>query len=171
LERIPESYREPLILYYRNHESIEQVALALELSEEVVRQRLTRGRKLLLKEVLAFVEGALERTSPGPAFTKGVMAVLPVMAGSAKATAVSATYATTVAATKNAASLGLVGSGFAILGSGFVSARAVADNAKSQRERKFIFSLVGLQFGLICLYLVALVVLPPATIRPRHDDN
>jgi RNA polymerase sigma factor (sigma-70 family) len=159
LERIPESYREPLILFYRKHESIEQVALALELSEEGVRQRLTRGRKLLQKEVLAFVEGALERTSPGPAFTQGVMAMLPVMASSAKATALSATYATTVAATKNAASFGLVGSWFAILGSGFVSARAVADNAKSQRERKFIFSLVGLQFGLICLYLVVLVVL------------
>ena len=47
LERIPEIYREPLILFYREHESVQRVAQVLELSEEAVRQRLSRGRKLL----------------------------------------------------------------------------------------------------------------------------
>ena len=59
LERIPEIYREPLILFYREHQSIEAVAQNLELTEDAVKQRLSRGRKMLHEQVLAFVEGAL----------------------------------------------------------------------------------------------------------------
>ena len=57
IERIPESYREPLVLFYREHQSVENVAAALDLSEDAVKQRLSRGRKLLHEQVLAFVEG------------------------------------------------------------------------------------------------------------------
>jgi len=77
LENIPEAYREPLILFYREHQSIQHVAETLELSDEVVRQRLSRGRKLLQKQVIAFVEGALEQTAPSQAFTLSVMSALP----------------------------------------------------------------------------------------------
>jgi RNA polymerase sigma factor (sigma-70 family) len=157
LERIPETYREPLILFYRQHESVEQVALALELSADTVRQRLVRGRKLLQEEVLTFVEGALGRTSPGPAFTQVVLSALPVAASSAKATGVSATVAAGGAAAKSAAILGSVGSLFALLGSGFVSARAVADGTtKSLRERKFTFLMVSIQSGLLVLFFAAI---------------
>ena len=65
IERIPKSYREPLVLYYREHQSVENVAAALDLTEDAVKQRLSRGRKLLHEQVLTLVEGALERTSPG----------------------------------------------------------------------------------------------------------
>src|SRR4051812_24607264 len=41
---IPELYREPLILFYREHQSVERVAATLELSEDAVKQRLSRGR-------------------------------------------------------------------------------------------------------------------------------
>ena len=74
LERIPEIYREPLILFYREHQSIESVAAALELSEDAVKQRLSRGRKLLQEEVQAFVENTLRRTAPGEAFSGAVLA-------------------------------------------------------------------------------------------------
>src|SRR5437879_8960025 len=84
IERIPESYREPLVLYYREHQSVENVAAALDLSEDAVKQRLSRGRKLLQEQVVAFVEGALERTSPGKAFTIGVLAAIPAVPLSAK---------------------------------------------------------------------------------------
>ena len=47
IERIPENYREPLVLYYREHQSVENLAAALDLSEDAVKQRLSRGRKLL----------------------------------------------------------------------------------------------------------------------------
>ena len=85
---IPETYREPLILFYREHQSVESVAQALDLSEEAVHQRLSRGRKLLQEQVLAFVEGALERTNPGRAFTLAVLASLPALTQSAKAVVV-----------------------------------------------------------------------------------
>ncbi len=85
LEQIPETYREPLVLFYREHQSIERVAAILEVSEETARQRLSRGRKLLQERVIAFVEGALVQTAPGPLFTLGVLAALPAMTFSAKA--------------------------------------------------------------------------------------
>ncbi len=154
LERIPETYREPLILFYRQHKSVEQVALALELSEDTVRQRLVRGRKLLHEQVLAFVEGALGKTSPDQAFTQGVLAALPMAATSVKATALGATLAAGGAVAKSAvAALGSLGGGFAMLGGGWVTARAEADNAKSLRERKFMFPMAGLQLMVVLLFL------------------
>lgn len=93
LERIPETYREPLVLFYREHQSIESVAADLDLSEEAVRQRLSRGRKLLQEQVLSFVEGSLERTRPGKTFTVGVLAALPLLALGPKAAATSAATA------------------------------------------------------------------------------
>jgi len=108
LEQIPETYREPLVLFYREHQSIERVAAILALSEEAARQRLSRGRKLLQERVVAFVEGALEQTTPGPAFTLGVLAALPGTAFSAKAAAASVA-AKGGAIAKGSAALGLFG--------------------------------------------------------------
>ncbi len=99
---VPETYREPLILFYREQQSIETVAAHLDLSEDAVRQRLSRGRKLLQEQVLAFVAGALTRTNPGPGFTGGVLAALPVVAVSAKVAGLGA-------AAKGAGLLGLGG--------------------------------------------------------------
>jgi hypothetical protein len=93
LERIPEIYREPLVLFYREHQSIEAVAQNLELTEDAVKQRLSRGRKLLHEQVLAFVEGALEKTSPGKTFTLGVIALLPAVVTSAKGATVGSAIA------------------------------------------------------------------------------
>jgi RNA polymerase sigma factor (sigma-70 family) len=78
LERIPEIYREPLILFYRENHSAERVAEMLELTEEAVRQRLSRGRKLLEERVAEFVGSALRKSRPGPSFTPGVMGALPI---------------------------------------------------------------------------------------------
>jgi uncharacterized membrane protein len=51
--------------------------VALDLTEDAVKQRLARGRKVLQEQVLAFVEGALARSTPGKLFTIGVLAALP----------------------------------------------------------------------------------------------
>jgi RNA polymerase sigma factor (sigma-70 family) len=80
LAKIPEIYREPLILYYREHQSIEHVAVELDLTEDAVKQRLSRGRKLLQEEVHTFVESTLRRTAPGHAFSGAVLAALPLPA-------------------------------------------------------------------------------------------
>jgi len=104
LEKIPDLYREPLILFYRQYQSIEHVAMELELSEDAVKQRLARGRKLLQEEVQAFVENTLRRTAPGQAFSGAVFAALPLVAGPAAT-----------------ASLGMGAKGTAAAKSGFVA--------------------------------------------------
>jgi len=86
LEQIPVNYREPLVLFYRQHQSIEEVAAALELSADTVKQRLFRGRKLLQEEVRGLVENTLQRTAPGREFSGLVMSALPLTAGPAAAT-------------------------------------------------------------------------------------
>src|SRR4029077_289934 len=105
----PEIYREPLVLFYREHQSIEVVAEKLELNEDAVKQRLSRGRKLLHEQVLAFVEGALERTNPGKVFTLGVLAALPSLTISAKAATIGAVAAKGSVAAKTAGAMGLFG--------------------------------------------------------------
>jgi RNA polymerase sigma factor (sigma-70 family) len=105
LTRIPQIYREPLILYYREHQSISAVADAMDLGEDAVKQRLSRGRKLLQDQVLTFIEGALERSSPGKAFTIGVLAALPVLASSASAATVGFSAVNSVATSKGSALL------------------------------------------------------------------
>src|SRR4051812_14882630 len=136
LERLPESYREPLILFYREGESVERVASELELSEDAVKQRLSRGRKLLAEEVTAFVEGALKQSAPGKAFTLGVLAALPLMTTSAKAAAIAATAAKGSAAAKTAGLAGLfggIGGPLLIFLGTYFGYRLELDTAKSPR--------------------------------------
>ncbi len=52
LETVPETYRETLVLYYREQRSVEHVANELDLSEDAVKQRLSRGRKLLQEKMM-----------------------------------------------------------------------------------------------------------------------
>ena len=167
LERIPEIYREPLVLFYREHQSVEAVAQNLELSEDAVKQRLSRGRKLLHEQVLAFVEGALARTNPGQAFTLGVLAALPItLAFSAKA-------ATVAAAAKGGAAA--TGTSFAsvvfgvlcgpVLGFlyGFFGWREMLKNTRTPRESGLIkrFGMIilvgGILFFVSCLLFAGYV--------------
>jgi RNA polymerase sigma factor (sigma-70 family) len=74
LGRIPEEYREPLVLFYREEQSVREVAAQLELSEEAVRTRLSRARLMLKNEVEMMIEKTIGRSRPGKAFTAAVMA-------------------------------------------------------------------------------------------------
>ena len=99
LEEIPENYREPLILYYRRGESVREVAEALDISEDAAKQRLSRGRKMLKEQVVAFVEKSLSDTNPGTAFTIAVIATLPALTTSTAAAAMTSSSITGAAAT------------------------------------------------------------------------
>jgi len=80
VKELPETLREPLLLYYRYSKSVADIAASLALTEEAVRQRLSRGRKMLKAEVEKHVESVLEATGPGEYFTVGVLATLPILA-------------------------------------------------------------------------------------------
>jgi RNA polymerase sigma factor (sigma-70 family) len=163
LEKIPELYREPLVLFYREHQSVEAVAKNLELTEDAVKQRLSRGRKLLHEEVVAFVEGALARTNPGPAFTFGVLAALPVtLAASAKAASVAAAAKGGAAATGT----GLASVVFGILSGpalgflfGFLGWREGLKNTRTPRERTSMkrFGITILAGGILFFLACSLV--------------
>ena len=64
LARVPDTYREVLVLYYRDSQSIRDVAETLGISEAAVMQRLSRGRRYLADSVTALVEKSLRGTRP-----------------------------------------------------------------------------------------------------------
>jgi len=101
LEGLPATYREPLILFYRQNQSVAEVAEALELSDDAVKQRLSRGRAILSDRTAKFVETALRSSGPGKAFTLGVLAALPLMTTSAKAATAGAAAAKGTSAVKS----------------------------------------------------------------------
>ena len=80
LEQIPLQFREPLVMYYRQNQSVADIAAALELTEDTIRQRIARGRTFLKKEVERRVEQTLGRIKPGEHFTVAVLAAIPVFA-------------------------------------------------------------------------------------------
>lgn len=77
LSGLPVVYREPMVLFYRQNESIPQVADALEISEDAVRQRLLRGRTLLNDRLMKIVQSGLRRSRPADVFALAVVASLP----------------------------------------------------------------------------------------------
>jgi len=162
LEQIPDIYREPLILFYREQQSIERVAEELELSEDAVKQRLSRGRKLLTEEVATFVESTLQRTTPGKAFTIGVLVALPVMTTSAKAAVTGATAVKGSAAAKSA---GVIGLANAVLGpvvmflSLHFGYELDRDSAGSPQMREFVIKYYRILVVCIAVFLVAVLSL------------
>jgi len=148
LEKIPDLYREPLILFYREQQSVAQVAEGLELSEDVVKQRLSRGRKLLKREIATFVEDILGRTGPKKIFTIAVIAALPAAAPQAASAAIMATASKSSALTKSAGLISLIGGILAPLLALIGIIVAIKPDIKnwSKRERKeFLrYSLIGL---------------------------
>jgi RNA polymerase sigma factor (sigma-70 family) len=99
LSQIPESLREPLVLFYREQKSVREVAAQLGLSENAARQRISRGRGMLREQVADVVETTIARTKPGKAFTTAVIAAVAglTIQGSTAAAAVGATKAATAA--------------------------------------------------------------------------
>ena len=172
LEKIPEIYREPLVLFYREHQSIEAVAQNLELTEDAVKQRLSRGRKLLHEEVLAFVEGALEKTNPGKFFTLSVLAALPALTISAKAATLGAAAAKGSATAKAAGAMGLLGAILspllAITGL-YANYRMARDEAHSDEERGQIKS--AFLNSLVIALAISVALAVPLFLVCRDQGN
>jgi RNA polymerase sigma factor (sigma-70 family) len=176
LERIPDVYREPLVLFYREGQSVERVATQLELSEDAVKQRLSRGRKLLADEVSAFIEGALKQSNPGRAFTIGVLAALPAFTTSATAAAIGTSAAKGTTAAKSAGLLGMIsgavlGPILAFLGTwiGYrMSLSAAGDDRERQYVKQFYHRLIACIGGFAVVFLLIMAFSKPLLkISPR----
>jgi RNA polymerase sigma factor (sigma-70 family) len=90
LLRIPQPYRETLVLYYRQGRSTAEVAAAMETTDAGVRQRLARGRQMLREEISARLERNLAASAPGEEFSLSVIAALPVAAAASTTAAAAA---------------------------------------------------------------------------------
>lgn len=164
LQEIPETYREPLVLFYRDERSISEVAIALDLSEDAVKQRLSRGRTMLRDRVSALVEGALKRTRPTTAFTMAVMAGITASAAGKSAlaggsvAASSAVLATAAKATVPGLMGSLLGGGLGLLG-GYLGIATPAQLAPTRTEREFLMRSATrttvVSLGLVVLLIVA----------------
>ncbi len=166
LEQIPAAYREPLILFYREDQSVAEVAGAMELTADAVKQRLSRGRAMLREQVAELVEGKLRRSRPGRNFTVAVMAGLAAHATVAK-TAVAGAGAG-AGAWKAAAGAGVAGGtagglfGSLIgLSGGWLGTWVSAQAAPTRREREATLRagrrmlLVSLGLTLVLFALIA----------------
>lgn len=75
LTRVPEKYRDVLVLYYREHRSVRDVARMLDLTEAATLQRLSRGRQCLTDGVTNLVERSL-RGHVQKSLVAGVLAAI-----------------------------------------------------------------------------------------------
>jgi RNA polymerase sigma factor (sigma-70 family) len=158
LARVPPLYREPMVLYYRESRSIEHVAAALDLTEDAVKQRLSRGRKMIQEQVLSLVEGALARTGPGKLFTAGVLAGLAQLATPTKVAAAGVVAAQGSAMAKTTSLAAFVG-GFSGLYSSLLGLRAGLDQSRTPRERRVVVKTVIVSFGSAMVFLFLLWIL------------
>lgn len=153
LEAVPETYRETLVLYYREQRSVEHVANELDLSQDAVKQRLSRGRKLLQEKMMTFVESALERSAPGPAFTTGVLTALAIVAPPAKAAGAGVTAAKVGSTFKWATIITFLATVSGLISS-FFALRANLDQSRTRRERRAVIR-VTVTFIVVALLFVA----------------
>jgi RNA polymerase sigma factor (sigma-70 family) len=80
VEALPDETREIVVLFYREERSVKQVANLLEMSEDSVRQRLSRARGALRETVLERMGETLTRTAPGAAFTAFILGLISTAA-------------------------------------------------------------------------------------------
>jgi hypothetical protein len=166
LERIPEHYREALVLFYQEDQSVERVAMALGLSEDAAKQRLCRGRRRLREQVTALMERALKGSKPGDGFTASVLAALPSLPAPLQGTSLA------LAALKSGLTswLALLG----VLGGGYIGWKAEMATARSERERRFLVRKAGVLCLGAALILLGLhfgwwTILANLTSRFGHD--
>jgi RNA polymerase sigma factor (sigma-70 family) len=186
VDALPRGSREVVLLYYREGESVRQVAELLDLSETAVKQRLYRARKRLEASLV----NQVKETAPGPAFTAAVMGALTLGAPGAAAAAVvdaaQAGLAETGAAAKvgaaeagagqaggSAAPVGLgllqlppgalagaaTGLAGAVAGIAF-SARDLLRQARDDEERRGIWKFAAMNVMLTLGFLVVILAWP-----------
>ncbi|HLJ48020.1 MAG TPA: sigma-70 family RNA polymerase sigma factor [Bryobacteraceae bacterium] len=170
LEALPEETREVLTLFYREGQSISQVASLLDLSEDAVKKRLSRARAFLRKSIQQEIGEMLCRTAPGAAFTAAVVIALPATAPSATAAALGTTAKTAGGATvllKLLAPLSgvLLGGVGGVLGVIFGTRKWLKD-AQDAEERRGLYWYMGITSAMVMFYAIALTVALTRSANP-----
>lgn len=153
LQELPPLYREPMVLFYRQNESVASVAEVLGISEDAVKQRLSRGRVMLAERVERSLGSVLRTTVPTTAFTLAVMGVL------AASTTPASAAAATGAGAKLAKGSALGGAAVVPLITGAAGLwglfRFTTQSARTPRERRFAaWALAGAALAGLAISLV-----------------
>jgi RNA polymerase sigma factor (sigma-70 family) len=80
LEQVPDVYREPLVLFYYQDRSVEDVSRALGISPATTNKRLSRGRRYLAERVANLVEHGTTLRGPSPTLVASVLAAIALVA-------------------------------------------------------------------------------------------
>lgn len=142
LEEIPEANREALILFYREGQSMAEVAAALGVSTDVAKQRVHRGRELLRETLANRVEDVLVRSRPGRVLTTRVMFGLAALTTSLKATASAS------AATAGTITVAEVAKSSTVSAAGGMAATAVKSAVTAGVSTGLVGALIGATGGL-----------------------
>lgn len=150
LLELPSLYREPMVLFYRQNQSVASVAEVLGISENAVKQRLSRGRALLTDRVERALGSVLHTTVPSAAFTLAVMGALFASTTTASAVTVASAggklaKGTALSGTVAAPFIGVVAGLWSIF-------HSQTQSARTPRERRFAVWVLG---GFTALGLVA----------------
>lgn len=158
LNTIDTTYREPLILFYREQQSVECVAQELDITTDNAKQRLSRGRKLLKQAMSSFVEDSLARSIPGIAFTTGVMALIGSTPSPAKAAVVGTGVTKTGSAFKLTSVLVVLASVSGLI-SAYFGIKAGFAQSRTKREKRLVIKMVILYLSSALIFVVGMFVL------------
>ncbi len=131
LDEIPDPSREVLLLYYREESSTAHVAQLLGMSEQGVRQRLSRARAQVREELLQKFGRAARQTAPGVALVAGVTAMMTAPAATAAVISSSSPVAGKTLLAAKAAGLGALLGAFGI----FMSFQHIGPPHDDQEDR------------------------------------
>jgi RNA polymerase sigma factor (sigma-70 family) len=159
LEQLPENYREPLVLFHRGGQSVQEIATVLEISEDAVKQRLSRGRAMLQEAVRAKVEFALAHSRPGAAFTIAVLAAIPALTTTAQAAGTGLAVAKGAGSIAGSGLFGMLGGLLIGVAGAWFGMKCSLDRAESARERRFIVRVAWWTVATISFYMAGLLAL------------
>lgn len=164
LDALNADAREVLILYYREEQSVRQVATLLELSESAVKKRLERARDALRETLLRGASEVVSATKPGAAFSFTVLALLPPISPAAKALGQGAFLA--AGASKGLAALGgSFLSAFLGVGGLLIGYARMLKEADSEPERRALRRLAFV--GSVVMVAMSFAIAPLTKLLPR----
>ena len=131
LDALPDDARDVMVLYYREGQSVRQVAELLGLSEAAVTKRMSRARQQVREDVLARLGSVARATAPGVAFTALVLTSI------APAPAVAAGGAALAGGTAKTGTLGL-GLGAALGTFGILLGYGLAERQVRPERRRLL---------------------------------
>ena len=163
ISALPEDSREVLLLFYREGQSSQQVALLLGMSDAAVRKRLSRARASLREDLLARFGEFAAGSAPGAAFTGIIATALTIASPPAAAKGILAIGAAAGGKTLAKIALGAAGSiGITMVGAFagiWLGLRKQLKGAIDEEERQGLIRSAAINGAASMLFVVALVAL------------